>query len=79
MTNSDLEFSSFYIKILEGSYINSENKVYDLSVLNSTERYIKLKKEIPDIENLIPQYQIASYLNITPTQLSRIRREYYSR
>jgi hypothetical protein len=53
--------------------------VYDLSVLNSTERYIKLKKEIPDIENLIPQYHIASYLNITPTQLSRIRREYYSR
>ena len=79
LTNSDLEFSSFYIKILEGSYINSENKVYDLSVLNSTERYIKLKKEIPDIENLIPQYHIASYLNITPTQLSRIRREYYSR
>jgi CRP-like cAMP-binding protein len=79
LTNSDLEFSSFYIKILEAGYINSENKIYDLSVLDSTERYLKLKKEIPDIENLIQQYHIASYLNITPTQLSRIRKEYYSK
>ena len=79
LTNSDLEFSSFYIKILEAGYINSENKIYDLSVLDSTERYLKLKKEIPDIENLIKQYHIASYLNITPTQLSRIRKEYYSK
>ena len=79
LTNSDLEFSTFYIKILEGGYINSENKIYDLSVLDSTERYIKLKKEIPDIENLIQQYHIASYLNITPTQLSRIRKELYSK
>ena len=79
LTNSDLEFSSFYIKILEGGYINSENKIYDLSVLDSTERYLKLRKEIPDIENLIQQYHIASYLNITPTQLSRIRKQYYSK
>ena len=43
--------------------------------LNESERYEILKKRIPDIDNLIPQDQIASYLNITPVQLSRLRRE----
>tara|TARA_B110001450_G_scaffold146922_1_gene137317 strand:- start:1305 stop:1883 length:579 start_codon:yes stop_codon:yes gene_type:complete len=75
----NLEISSFYIKILEGIYTSSENKIHDLSILNATERYIKLRGEIPNIENLIQQYHIASYLNITPTQLSRIRKDYYSK
>lgn len=76
--NSNLEFSLFYIKTLEKVHIASEKKIYELSVLNATERYINLKNEIPDIENIIPQYHIASYLNITPIQLSRIRKKLYS-
>ncbi len=54
-------------------------RISELSSLNATERYVKLKKEIPDIDNLIQQYHIASYLNITPVQLSRIRKELYSK
>ena len=30
--------------------------------------------DILGIENLIPLYHVASYLNITPVQLSRIRK-----
>jgi hypothetical protein len=41
--------------------------------MNATERYLSLRKQIPNIDNLIPQYQIATYLSITPVQLSRIR------
>jgi len=60
-------------------YVRTDNKIHDLSILNATERFKKLKKEKPTIENLIKQYHIASYLNITPTQLSRIKKEYYSK
>ena len=74
LTNSDLDFSVSYSKILEDIYIKTDNKIHDLSILNATERFIKLKKEKPNIENLIKQYHIASYLNITPTQLSRIKK-----
>ena len=74
LTNSDIEFSVLYSKILEEMYIRTDNKIHDLSILNATERFIKLKKEKPTIENLIKQYHIASYLNITPTQLSRIKK-----
>jgi len=45
------------------------------SHLNALERYLCLKKEIPNIENLIQLNQIANYLNITPVQFSRIRKK----
>ena len=79
LANSDKHISNLYSKVLEIIFLLLESKIYDLSVLNATERYLKLKRQIPDIENLIPQYHIASYLNITPVQLSRIRKEIYSK
>ena len=79
LTNEDKAISNLYSTILEYTFLTLEARIYDLSVLNATERYLKLKKQIPDIENLIPQYHIASYLNITPVQLSRIRKEIFSK
>ncbi|WP_343330454.1 Crp/Fnr family transcriptional regulator [Polaribacter staleyi] len=79
LTKDDIGLSNLYNIILEMVFLTLESKIYDLSVLNATERYLKLKKQIPNIENLIPQYHIASYLNITPVQLSRIRKEIYSK
>lgn len=68
-------FSLFYSSLLTMAILALESKIYDLSVLNGTERYLKLKKQISGIDNLIPQYHIASFLNITPVQLSRIRKD----
>lgn len=79
LSKTNLEIGNFYSKTLERIFLELESKVYDLSVLNATQRYLKVKKQIPEIENLIPQYHIASFLNITPVQLSRIRRELYSK
>ncbi|QOD60581.1 Crp/Fnr family transcriptional regulator [Polaribacter haliotis] len=79
LTKRDPLISNLYVKVLEVVFLELESKVYNLSVLNATQRYIKLKKRIPDIENKIPLYHIASYLNITPVQLSRIRKEMYSK
>lgn len=79
LTHSNIELALFYIRVLEHIFIRTENRVYDLSVLDATERYLKLKQRMPDIDNLIPQYHIAAYLNITPVQLSRIRKEIYGK
>jgi CRP-like cAMP-binding protein len=79
LMSDDASITKFYIATLEDIFLLSESKIYDLSVLNATERYLKVKKQIANIENLIPQYHIASYLNITPVQLSRIRKEIYSK
>ena len=68
-------FSRFYNIMLSKIVLIFASKLHDLSVLNGTERYLKLKQEIPEIENLVAQYQIAAYLNITAVQLSRIRKD----
>ena len=73
------DLSLLHSQALERSFIRTEERIYELSVLNSTERYLKLKKDIPNIDNLITQYHIAAYLNITPVQLSRIRKKLYSK
>jgi len=39
-----------------------------------TERYLNLQETRPDLINRVPQYQLASYLGITPESLSRIRK-----
>jgi len=38
------------------------------------DRYLNLVKNRPDLLQRVPQYQIASYLGMTPETLSRIRR-----
>jgi len=75
LSRKKLDFSIQYSSFLEKIALKMEIRVTDLSTLNATERYLKLQKEIPEIENLITQYHIASYLNISPVQLSRIRKE----
>ncbi len=44
-------------------------------MLNSPEeRYLHLLKTRPDLLDRVPQYQLASYLGVTPESLSRIRK-----
>jgi len=59
--------------LAEHFFVLKEKREIELVTLDASERYEIFQKEHPNLENLIPQYQIASYLGITPTQLSRIR------
>ena len=77
LANSNQEILQLYNNLLELLFIKLENRFYELSSLNATQLYLKFKKDNPGIENLIPLYHIASYLNITPVQLSRIRKDLY--
>lgn len=75
LCKNNLSISNMYNKILEYIFISYEKRHLELISLNATQRYLKLKRQIPDIDYLIPQFQIASYLSITPVQLSRIRKK----
>lgn len=61
------------LSIIEQEWINKERHDIQMVTNNATTNYILFQKEYPGLENLIPQYHIASYLGITPIQLSRIR------
>ena len=79
LTKRHHDIALLHIKNLESAFISIEGRVTSLSTLNATERYLELKKIAPDIENHIPLYQVAAYLNITPIQFSRIRKTLYSK
>ncbi|MGJ4789016.1 Crp/Fnr family transcriptional regulator [Leptospira koniambonensis] len=57
----------------ENLFLKKARREYELLALSAEERYDLLLESRPDIEELIPQYHIASYLGITPVSLSRIR------
>jgi CRP-like cAMP-binding protein len=59
--------------LAEYFFVRKEKREIELATLEAKERYAIFQKEHPNLEQLIPQYHIASYLGITPTQLSRIR------
>ena len=75
LTQTIIEISHVYNRVLEYLFVIYEKKQFESISLNATQRYQLLKKRIPNIDEQIAQYQIASYLNITAVQLSRIRKD----
>ena len=57
----------------EQFFVKKEKREIELVTLEAKERYAIFRQEFPQLEQLVPQYHIASYLGISPTQLSRIR------
>ncbi|HRX97886.1 MAG TPA: Crp/Fnr family transcriptional regulator [Bacteroidales bacterium] len=64
---------SFMLAVLEQEWINKERHDIQMVTNDATTNYLIFRETYPGLENLIPQYHIASYLGITPIQLSRIR------
>ena len=62
-------------KIAEFYFLEKEQKEIEMALLDADKRYLIMREQFPTIESIIPQYYIASYLGISPTQLSRIRRK----
>jgi CRP-like cAMP-binding protein len=58
----------------EELFKKSSERVKDLISLSATERYQKLLNAYPQYVKNIPLKYLASYLNITPESLSRIRK-----
>ncbi len=65
----------FHIYYLERHWLlEKEPKEMSYLQLEAKDRYQAFLATYPDIAHRLPQYHIASYLGITPTQLSRIKK-----
>ena len=62
-------------KVAEQLYIIKQQKLDDLRLLSAEERYLKLLHSNKRMFNSIPQYLIASYLNVSAETVSRIRKK----
>lgn len=71
--NSHPDWMLFAKKMTELLFIRKEKRESSFLLLTPKERYEEFLKQYPNLDQKIPQYQIASYLGITPESLSRIR------
>jgi len=62
-------------KFAENYFVFNEAKEINFVLHDADIRYLEFRNQFPDIENSIPQYHVASYLGISATQLSRIRKK----
>lgn len=70
------DLKSFYVAYLEQSWvIKNERRQIAFATQTATERYLTFREEYPALEQRVPLRYVASYLGVTPTQLSRIRKE----
>ncbi len=71
--NDDLK--NFHISYLEKNWvIDKEKREIDIVMKDAASRYLELLEQHPDFDKRVPLIHIASHLGITPTQLSRIRK-----
>lgn len=63
----------------EALFMNWHQKAKSLMLDDAEARYIKLISKRPNLPQRIPQYLIASYLNVKPETLSRIRKKITSK
>ncbi|BFM22134.1 hypothetical protein R50076_31830 [Gilvimarinus japonicus] len=65
----------FQIYYLEENWLLAKDaRETEIVQEETTERYLRFINQYPSLVDRLPQYHIASHLGITPTQLSRIRK-----
>lgn len=70
------DLKDFYIAYLEKNWvIENERKQIAFATEAADQRYLTFLEDYPGLEKRVAQKNIASYLGITPTQLSRIRQK----
>ena len=62
-------------KITAKGLADKVNRISPMMAQNATERYLNFMSKFPTLINRIPQIYLASFLGITPTSLSRIRKQ----
>lgn len=73
LTEQHGSLAKLYTKILEQLWVHKERQEIQMVTNDAQTNYDLFRKKFPGLEQQIPQYHIASYLGITPIQLSRIR------
>lgn len=83
VSTTDMEQDSFdkyprlqeLCRLVAEDLLAKKQEEYDIfKITNPEQRYLKLLETRPDLFQRVPQYQMASYLGITPQSLSRMRK-----
>lgn len=69
------KFNTMYRMMLMKAFISHQRRIVDNLCKPAKDRYLDFITRYRDIEQRVPQHQIASYLGMTPEFLSQIRRK----
>jgi len=69
------KFERFFRIILQNAFIAHQQRIIANMSKTAEERYLDFMNYYPQLEQRVPQHQVASYLGITPESLSRIRKQ----
>jgi len=72
-------FEKWYRVKTRKSYEATQQRLIDSQTESAEQKYLKLLEKAPEMVQRIPQHYIASYLNIKPQSLSRIRKNIFSK
>ncbi|MRI01685.1 cyclic nucleotide-binding domain-containing protein [Kriegella sp. EG-1] len=70
----DLEIRHFGNTVLRNELMAKVQKEIALASLKGKDRLLLLRQKFPNIENLVPHADIASYMGLTTISLSRLRK-----
>jgi CRP-like cAMP-binding protein len=66
-------WEKFYRSFLEKAYVNNTNRLMSFFTMNATERYARLLIDNPELPKRLSNKMVASYLNLSPETLSRLK------
>ncbi|KUY17715.1 hypothetical protein BAZ12_14920 [Elizabethkingia miricola] len=75
LRSTNKEFNDFGQRIVEAELVSNFYNEVVFRSYNAKERLLTLRKQFPNLENLIPHTIIASYIGITKVSFSRLRNE----
>lgn len=77
--NKDSEITRVVTEAFQQLNAQLQSRLVALLNLDSIGKYELFLKEYPGLINRIPHYHIANFLGITPTQLSRARKDFINK
>jgi CRP-like cAMP-binding protein len=69
------KFERFFRLILQNAFVAQQQRINQNLSFTAEECYLHFIKKYPQLEQRLPQKQVAAYLGITPEFLSMIRRK----
>ena len=74
LSNTIVAWDKILSKITAKALLQKTERISPLVAENATIRYLEFHQKYPNLSNRIPLSYLASYLGITPSSLSRIRK-----
>ena len=76
--DSSMSLQRFGRKFMEEYFLHILRRNYEKQIFSNEERYKRFLDKRYELSQRVPQYKIASYLNITPVGLSKIRKRMFT-